>query len=641
MALLLILLLASGLRYVGYNFSLPYIDHPDEPNHNLAAQMIIDWGTAKPLNYHGYPPGIITLNYLFLRFFHDQTLPSSTVIPWVRLTAITVSIGTIIIIGLLAYQLSFPIAGLLAAWLWAICPTIVEHSRYAVADPFVTFFAVLAIWLIISGTVYDRDRWTTAGTVALIFAILFKYQAIFLLPLVIGIPLWRLLGKGIDKRRIIGNVMRNVAYIAVFLFWLVALYPSLEADAAPYWVASPEQAGIPTRQVLQGNLRIVVNSIQSTHELTIGFLGLTLLARLHFRRHVNLLGLSTVFASAVVWLLGVSVFGRQGIRQFLGLGAFMITLTAVGLSLWIKAFCERLERLSRSGPLAHRTQLFVVVLLGAIGVMTFPHLQHAIKNTYEHTLHDRRNDLARYMDTSLTPGAYISDIDNHKTFNREWGGYPGQHEFPYVGQAVVTQDSIENWRARGVLYAIVPFGEHKLIQESPKWKSYLDEMLLLKTYPPSDHYRGPAMAVYRLYPIQHKASGCLGPICLIGYDIDRTEILPGQTITFTLYWKAVETPDRDYTVYNHLTPLNSRDIVAQIDGPPLPDERRPTYTWDDPYETLVSRSFVLTIPSDVAPGQYDLITGFYQRDFGDRLLSANGNDFLRVSRITVKHKRQR
>jgi hypothetical protein len=239
------------------------------------------------------------------------------------------------------------------------------------------------------------------------------------------------------------------------------------------------------------------------------------------------------------------------------------------------------------------------------------------------------------MDTSLTPGPYISDIDNHKTFNREWGGYPGQHEFPYVQQAVVTEDAIENWRNKGVVYAIVPYAEHRLIQDSPDWQSYRDEMLLLKTYPPSDRYRGPAMAVYRLFPIQNVASGCLGPICLIGYDIDRTQVLAGDTITFTLYWQATETPDADYVVYNHLTPVRARAVIAQIDGPPLPDERRPTSTWHDPHETLVSRPFTLTIPPDVSAGQYELITGFYQRASGQRLVGPDGDDFIRVIRVSV------
>src|SRR5258708_37473310 len=49
--LLLVLLVACAafLRYTGYNFSLPYMDHVDEPAYNIAGRMILDNGSAKPL----------------------------------------------------------------------------------------------------------------------------------------------------------------------------------------------------------------------------------------------------------------------------------------------------------------------------------------------------------------------------------------------------------------------------------------------------------------------------------------------------------------------------------------------------------------------------------------------------------------
>lgn len=60
----MILICAGALRFTGYNFSLPYSDHADETKFSVAAQMIIDTGSSRAMNYEGYPPGIITLNYL-------------------------------------------------------------------------------------------------------------------------------------------------------------------------------------------------------------------------------------------------------------------------------------------------------------------------------------------------------------------------------------------------------------------------------------------------------------------------------------------------------------------------------------------------------------------------------------------------
>ncbi len=101
LVLFALILCAGLLRLTGYNFSLPYIDHPDEPNFNIAAQMIIDMGTSKSMHYQGYPPGIVTLNYLFLRFFHDPTTPPGTIIWMIRLLAIVTSLALMLVIGLL------------------------------------------------------------------------------------------------------------------------------------------------------------------------------------------------------------------------------------------------------------------------------------------------------------------------------------------------------------------------------------------------------------------------------------------------------------------------------------------------------------------------------------------------------------
>jgi len=64
---------------------------------------------------------------------------------------------------------------------------------------------------------------------------------------------------------------------------------------------------------------------------------------------------------------------------------------------------------------------------------------------------------------------------------------------------------------------------------------------------------------------------------------------------------------------------------------------RPTHTWNDPGETLVSRPFTLTVGADVPPGQYRLITGFYRRDTWERLIDPNGDDFQLVTTVTVIH----
>ena len=139
LALLAILLLAGALRYPGYDFSLPYPSVQDEMTFALAGRMIIDFGSAKSIGYHHYPPGIIHIYYLALRLFQDQSLSPASVIWLVRLIAITASLATVTIIALFGYHAlarapacSGPRYGASRRYLWSIAagerPKFSSHS---------------------------------------------------------------------------------------------------------------------------------------------------------------------------------------------------------------------------------------------------------------------------------------------------------------------------------------------------------------------------------------------------------------------------------------------------------------------------------------------------------------------------------
>ena len=96
-----ILLFAAFVRYTGYNFSLPYIDHPDEPDYVIAARFTFDTGSPKPIGMQGYPPGIIAIYYFIIKWFFPQS-DMLNAIPSVRLLSITVSLFTLIVIALVA-----------------------------------------------------------------------------------------------------------------------------------------------------------------------------------------------------------------------------------------------------------------------------------------------------------------------------------------------------------------------------------------------------------------------------------------------------------------------------------------------------------------------------------------------------------
>jgi 4-amino-4-deoxy-L-arabinose transferase-like glycosyltransferase len=90
---------------------------------------------------------------------------------------------------------------------------------------------------------------------------------------------------------------------------------------------------------------------------------------------------------------------------------------------------------------------------------------------------------------------------------------------------------------------------------------------------------------------------------------------PGESLPLTLYWRAVEPVQAEYTIFVHLLGQDGARY-GQADGPAL-DGLQPMAHWLVG-ETLPDRRS-LPLPSDLDPGQYRLVVGLYGRENGDRL----------------------
>jgi hypothetical protein len=111
-------------------------------------------------------------------------------------------------------------------------------------------------------------------------------------------------------------------------------------------------------------------------------------------------------------------------------------------------------------------------------------------------------------------------------------------------------------------------------------------------------------------------------IRLVGYRLAREAVSPGDTLVLTLYWRAEQPVEGDYTVFVHLQGPDG-GLAAQQDNPPARGTR-PTSGWapgalvEDPYE--------IEVPADAALGQYTLSAGMYDPATVGRLeaIGANG-----------------
>ena len=630
LGLALLLILAGWLYLRGYNASLPYIDHPDEPQFNLAAQTIVDTGSARAVSLDAYPPGIISLNYLLIKYLKPDPLHFSSVLAPLRLITIAVWLLLVAVIALLGRQLAGPITGLAAAAIWTVNPWVVDHVRFALADGYVTFFALLSLWLIILARKRNQPGQSTAADFSLMLAIVFKTQALVVTPCIALLPLIEWWSTRDRRRAILRHLGWKLLRFGIFLAWLFLLYPTLEAHRIPYWRATGADLALPSFDVLWANLAQVLLTFQPLGAwLLASIFALHLVAR---RDHVDRAALATLAVAGLAWLVGISLFGRQDSRQLYFVFAIASLFLALG---WIGAWRLIDLLLTRAIPADRQRswQRFApaAIVFAGLSLSLLTSFRHSLWIAHRYTLPDRRNHLAEYMDRSLQPALYLSNADNHKTFNRSWGGYNGVHDFPRYHENALLQDKpIEQWRALGVVYAIMP--QAPMLDDPDIYRP--DETVLLKTYPVDPDFRGPDMVVLRLYPMQVPADARLGQIRLPGYDLNRTESTAGGALVFRHYWRADRPTETVHHVFNHLLDEKS-EIRAQVDAAPLWDARRPTTSWDDPDEILLGREFTLPLPTDLPAGSYRLISGFYDPETGRRLHSADGIDHILIVEFTV------
>jgi hypothetical protein len=111
---------------------------------------------------------------------------------------------------------------------------------------------------------------------------------------------------------------------------------------------------------------------------------------------------------------------------------------------------------------------------------------------------------------------------------------------------------------------------------------------------------------------------------LIGLDIPHKKVTAGAELPLTLFWQALATPGKSWTVFVHL--LNAEgDIVAQQDQIPGAGQF-PTTGWL-PNE-YIADAYGLLIPTDAPPGDYLLEIGLYDTNDGTRLPVVEGGEIV-------------
>jgi hypothetical protein len=104
-------------------------------------------------------------------------------------------------------------------------------------------------------------------------------------------------------------------------------------------------------------------------------------------------------------------------------------------------------------------------------------------------------------------------------------------------------------------------------------------------------------------------------VVLLGYAVSAKEVVPGETLLLTLYWKALKPITERYTVFTHL--LDTGDLIrAQMDGEPQ-GGGLPTDRWE--VGEIVQDNYALVVESGAMPGPHVLEVGMYLLETLERL----------------------
>jgi hypothetical protein len=128
-------------------------------------------------------------------------------------------------------------------------------------------------------------------------------------------------------------------------------------------------------------------------------------------------------------------------------------------------------------------------------------------------------------------------------------------------------------------------------------------------------------------------------LVLRGYDAPATTVQPGGSISITLYWQALSTPGKDYSVFVHL--LDENELEVQDKGPAYPGRGNLPATTISPGQSWAETWVVPVHATAYAPARLRWEIGLYDAGSGQRLEAVDGNgqsldDHIRFGQVALE-----
>ncbi|MEM7111418.1 MAG: hypothetical protein AAF614_03240 [Chloroflexota bacterium] len=122
-----------------------------------------------------------------------------------------------------------------------------------------------------------------------------------------------------------------------------------------------------------------------------------------------------------------------------------------------------------------------------------------------------------------------------------------------------------------------------------------------------------------------------GQMMLAGFVLEETTLTSNTPLNIQLVWQGMQQMERPFTIFLHLLDPSGQ-LVAQQDNMPVQNSL-PTTCWF-PNEVVID-PYSLPLTADLSPGQYQLVTGAYWLETGQRLTQPSGQDHIPLTLIQI------
>lgn len=518
---------------------------------------------------------------------------------------------------------------ILGVLMMALSPTWWGQSTVAAVRTMTGLFVILVLWLAIRWWNTRQWIWLAASGAAFTFGITHHASLVAA-------------GLGLAMLIVVGRCWQGLAWKYCWKMVLLALLPVLillylpfrSAMGTPFDPSRPTTMGRFLELVLAQGFRgdmfhygwedmpQRLDLLGQLMTLNIGRPGLALAAiGLAFlclvRWQVALLLIITAVVNTV---MGIT-YQAPVIADYL-IPAYLVVCVCIGLAVvWVLRLASWLgQRLNvEDGTVPAAMAICLAWLLVAPGLAIFPAM-----------------DLSQERGTERVASTALTVVAPDSTILADW----------FTSTALWYYQFVEQRRPDVLVKYVAPEGEtvpwaRRATEEVIRRPTYLtnfdpqtaQKLRLAPAGPLAQVYLEPSFEIPAGLPTTGAVLG--GQIRLAAYDISKTVLQPGDKLRLAIYWQALDTIKRSYSVFVHLAAADGT-VWGQRDGPPVLG-RYTTDRWTAG-EVVGDQYEILVLPS-VPPGDYHIRVGMYETlgpNSWRRLSVAGQGDAVELATVIVE-----